>query len=553
MTRYSPGDWYGVVTPAGVALLPRTVPMSAVERVWMDLRGGGGLGALIDGLVGAFGTSLSRLPAFGVIALSPDGEVRVAMRGRVTARLWLLGESEPTLVSGTGVTTWNERLWTGVGRAELLVDDTAAGEADELLPVIDGVLSAQLLHVAILDFDTQPPLNRPAEDVNAGDGSFVHLEPEVADRSHATDGSLPAQPEPESESEVNVGDGSVGHPEPAVPDYPEVGVSSSPVESEPSATVLPEIVLPDPEPELETEPGLEPEPEPVVTPAPGQTTVFEIVQEGQPQSDYDRLLFGETMMASAESAAVRVQADEVLEPPTPDGPDQREPAQPAPDRVGLAILDQPGPDQPVLGRPAPRVPPAPPPLPSVPPLLPPVPPPLPNGLIAGIPSFGAPPPPPPAAIPVPPASAPASPAPWADHDGETVMVEDLQALLAARRAPAAPATQHPRMLLPGQQPITLDRSAVVGSRPRLTRVQGGNVPQVVTVHSPNGEISRSHVEIRVEHASVLAVDLNSTNGTVLLRDGADPMRLHPGEAYMLVPGDRVDLGDGVILDFEGLT
>lgn len=537
MTRYSPGDWYGVVTPAGVALLPRTVPMSAVERVWMDLRAGGGLGALIDGLVGAFGTSLSRLPEFGVIALSPDGEVRVAMRGRVTARLWLLGESEPTLVSGTGVTTWNERLWTGVGRAELLVDDTAAGDADELLPVIDGVLSAQLLHVAILDFDTQPPLDRPAEEVNAGDGSFVHLEPEVADGSPATDVSLPVQPEPESELEVNLGDGSLGHPEPVAADDPEVGDSSSPVESEPSAT-LPEIGLPDPEPELETEPEREPEPEPVVTPAPGQTTVFEIVQEDQPQSDYDRLLFGETMMASAESAAVRVQADEVVEPSTADSPDQREPAQPAPDWVGLAILDQPGLDQPVPVRPAP----------SVPPLLPPVPPPLPNGLIAGIPSFGAPPPPPPAAIPAPPASAP-----WADHDGETVMVEDLQALLAARRVPAAPATQHPRMLLPGQPPITLDRSAVVGSRPRLTRVQGGSVPHVVTVHSPNGEISRSHVEIRVEHASVLAVDLNSTNGTVLLREGADPMRLHPGEAYMLVPGDRVDLGDGVILDFEGLT
>lgn len=540
MTRYSPGDWYGVVTPAGVALLPRTVPMSAVERVWMDLRAGGGLGALIDGLVGAFGASLSRLPEFGVIALSPDGEVRVAMRGRVTARLWLLGEAEPTVVNGTGVTTWNERLWTGVGRAELLVDDAAAGEADGLLPVVDGVLSAQLLQVAILDFDTQPPLDRPAEDVNAGDGSFVHLEPAVAHGSDATDDSLPVQPE--SESEVNAGDGSLVHPEPAAAAGSEVGDNFSPVETEPSETVLPpETVLP------------EPDPEPVVTPAPGQTTVFEIVQEDQPESDYDRLLFGETMMASAESAAVRVQADEVVEPPKSESPDQRKPAQPGPDWVGLAILDQTGGDQPVSERPAPPLPPVPQSLPPVPQSLPPVPPPLPSGLIAGIPSFGAPPPPPPAAIPAPAVSAPVPPAPWADHDGETVMVDDLQALLAARRMPATPATQHPRMLLTGQPPVTLDRSAVVGSRPRLTRVQGGSVPQLVTVQSPNGEISRSHVEIRVEHASVLAVDLHSTNGTVLLRAGADPMRLHPGEAYMLVPGDRIDLGDGVVLDFEGLT
>ena len=48
-------------------------------------------------------------------------------------------------ISGTGVTTWNERLWTGVGRAELLVDDTAAGDADELGLSWLGVLIQQTL------------------------------------------------------------------------------------------------------------------------------------------------------------------------------------------------------------------------------------------------------------------------------------------------------------------------------------------------------------------------------------------------------------------------
>ena len=522
MTRYSPGDWYGVVTPAGVAMLPRTVPMSAVERVWMDLRTGGGLGALIDGLVGAFGTSLSRLPEFGVIALSPDGEVRVAIRGQVTVRLWLLGADDPTLVSGTGVTTWNERLWTGVGRAELFVGDISADAADELLPVVDGVLRARLLHVAVLDFDTQPPPDRPDDRLAPADLAVESpaSEPSTAADLSSTDDSTPGwleplvDPLPLSDPAVLPVEGTEAleaeGSDPVQPDAPTP-------ESEPEVGVPPEQVGPDGASETVL-PAAEPESGPGSPPAPGQTTMIELVPDAQPESDYDRLLFGETMMASAESAAVRIQSEEAVEPATQRGPGE-------------------------LNRPEPVRPEPPAPMQS----LPPVPPPLPAGLIAGIPSFGAPPPPPPPAAPA------AIPAPWADHDGETVMVDDLRAALAAQGSPAVPAGRPPRLLLPGQPPIILDRSAIIGSRPRLSRVQGGSVPQLITVQSPSGEISRSHLEIRVEHGAVLAVDLNSTNGTVLLRAGADPMRLHPGEAYMLVAGDRVDLGDGIALSFEGLT
>ena len=459
MTRFSPGDWYGVVTPAGVALLPRDVPIGTLERVWIDLRAGGGLGALIEGLVGAFGTSLTRLPEFGVIALSADGEVRVAMRGQVSARLWMLGEDEPTLVNGAGVTTWNERLWSGVGRAELMV----AEPGGELLPVVDGIALASLINVAILDFDTQPPVevaSAPPAQIPVPPIKMPLAEPD----------SQPASPsEPEREP------------------VPELQSSDAPVDEPPSGqtTVM--------------EPQLSDEPE----------------QEVPAQSDYDRILFGETVAASAEAAAVRV-----AETDTPAAPAE------------MVIT----------------VPPV-----EMPRDLPPVPP-RPAGLIAGIPSFGAPPPPPP-----PTASANASvPAPWADHDGETIMVDDLRGALAAHDAPVvspgSPASPlpPPRMLLAGHPAVVLDRSVIVGSRPRVTRVQGDSVPQLVTVQGPNGEISRSHVEIRVEHAAVLAVDLNSTNGTVLLRDGADPLRLHPSETYMLVPGDRIDLGDGVMLAFEGL-
>lgn len=495
MTRFSPGDWYGVVTPAGVALLPRDVPIGTLERVWIDLRAGGGLGALIEGLVGAFGTSLTRLPEFGVIALSADGEVRVAMRGQVSARLWMLGEDEPTLVNGAGVTTWNERLWSGVGRAELMV----AEPGGELLPVVDGIALASLINVAILDFDTQPPVevaSAPPAQIPVPPIKMPLAEPDSQPAS-------PSEPEREPVPELQ----SDQQPEPKTDSQVEAQV-------EQDATDVPHSESSD-EPELESSDA------PVDEPPSGQTTVMEPQLSDEPeqevpaQSDYDRILFGETVAASAEAAAVRV-----AETDTPAAPAE------------MVIT----------------VPPV-----EMPRDLPPVPP-RPAGLIAGIPSFGAPPPPPP-----PTASANASvPAPWADHDGETIMVDDLRGALAAHDAPVvspgSPASPlpPPRMLLAGHPAVVLDRSVIVGSRPRVTRVQGDSVPQLVTVQGPNGEISRSHVEIRVEHAAVLAVDLNSTNGTVLLRDGADPLRLHPSETYMLVPGDRIDLGDGVMLAFEGL-
>jgi pSer/pThr/pTyr-binding forkhead associated (FHA) protein len=72
------------------------------------------------------------------------------------------------------------------------------------------------------------------------------------------------------------------------------------------------------------------------------------------------------------------------------------------------------------------------------------------------------------------------------------------------------------------------------------------------VPSPQQDISRSHVEVRLEGWHVLVSDMSTTNGTTLLRSGQPPLRLHPGEAVMVVSRDVVDLGDGVTLTFEGI-
>ncbi|SDS23544.1 FHA domain-containing protein [Agrococcus carbonis] len=201
-----------------------------------------------------------------------------------------------------------------------------------------------------------------------------------------------------------------------------------------------------------------------------------------------------------------------------------------------------------------------------------------------------------APVPAPaPAAAPAPPAASApdlgDHDGMTVTAERARELLAERERPQpAPATgplvlstlcpaghvnapgggscaqcgapvdertaaqrNRPEIavaVLPSGERVPLGRGVVIGRRPRSRRVEDGRVPRLVTVESPGEDISRSHLELRVEDWNLVAVDLSSTNGTLLLREGTAPQRLRPEASTILQLGDRLDLGDGVVLTIE---
>lgn len=106
------------------------------------------------------------------------------------------------------------------------------------------------------------------------------------------------------------------------------------------------------------------------------------------------------------------------------------------------------------------------------------------------------------------------------------------------------------LVLPDGERVPLGRGVVLGRRPSSRRVEQGRVPRLVTVHSPSEDISRSHLEVRCEDWNVLAIDLDSTNGTVLLRDGAAPMRLRADAPQLVAFGDRLDLGDGVVVRVE---
>ena len=191
----------------------------------------------------------------------------------------------------------------------------------------------------------------------------------------------------------------------------------------------------------------------------------------------------------------------------------------------------------------------------------------------------------------------ATPSSGGDHDGMTITADQARALQAGRAAgtarpapfqPAGPPATGPLVLstlcerghhnapgstecmlcaapvdersaaqrrrpefavavLPSGERLPLGRGVVIGRRPRSRRVEDGRVPRLVTVESPGEDISRSHLELRVDDWNLVAVDLSSTNGTLLLRDGAAPQRLRPEASTILQLGDRLDLGDGVVV------
>ena len=108
-----------------------------------------------------------------------------------------------------------------------------------------------------------------------------------------------------------------------------------------------------------------------------------------------------------------------------------------------------------------------------------------------------------------------------------------------------------RLVLSSGEVVEVDRAVVVGRAPEARRFTSTDQPRLVTVASPNQEISSTHLEIRpgagADHGSAVVTDLGSTNGTVLVQPGLPPEDLQPGIAVQLIPGAILDLGDGVTI------
>jgi hypothetical protein len=172
----------------------------------------------------------------------------------------------------------------------------------------------------------------------------------------------------------------------------------------------------------------------------------------------------------------------------------------------------------------------------------------------------------PAAAPAVPLDAPLPPAevpedqtadqPAVEHDGLTLFGRpepDPEPPGIPGQPPAPAVTSRPvaKLVFSNGETVEVDRAILVGRSPEARRFASGDQPRLVSVPSPNQEISSTHLEIRpgsgADHGTAVVTDLGSTNGSVLVQPGLPPEDLTPGMAIQLIPGAIIDLGDGVTI------
>jgi len=107
-----------------------------------------------------------------------------------------------------------------------------------------------------------------------------------------------------------------------------------------------------------------------------------------------------------------------------------------------------------------------------------------------------------------------------------------------------------RLVFSSGETVDVDRVVVVGRAPQ-SRDLGDGEALLVSVPSPNQEISSTHLEIRpgtgVDQGFAVATDLGSTNGTLVVQPGRPAEDLQPGIGVRLEPGALVDLGEGATI------
>ena len=96
----------------------------------------------------------------------------------------------------------------------------------------------------------------------------------------------------------------------------------------------------------------------------------------------------------------------------------------------------------------------------------------------------------------------------------------------------------------------LDGPIVIGRSPRAERVSSKELPQLITLPSPDQNISRNHLEIKLDGWHVLVVDLDSVNGTVVTNPGEAPVLLRSGEDVPIVVGSVVTIADEITFVYE---
>ncbi len=575
-TTYRPGRWLGIVRSGSVIVMEAGTDPSTVDQLWEYLgRDTPTIHGVLNAVTSHFGPDLTGMPQFGILVATD--RLHVILRGGLSLAVETAGV--PDTVSGRDVTTWSERSLALPDSLVLTLDgETPGAPGLPLLPLGEAVVMLSALRRAV------PGLTAAAR----GDDDSRGAEPadtEPADTEPAATGCADGARE-----EPGLGDPSDGgitwdqdqDPDPDQDAYAGFAMAADaewtaelagPLDTDLGQTIYPPLGHDDAEPDL-AQPGPadaddgEAEDAPRSEDGTGAGAGDLEQAEAGNTSDYDHL-FGATELRSVEDAAIRLDENgqEIAKdaqfpaniPPQPSMP----PAAGQPATGPAPVLE--GDAAPAWQPPSGFL------IDSVP---------WGNAGNAGMTSGGG--------------EGAVENAEDTDHDGHTVMRSEFGGsgavpgaapleprpptgpMVLARLCPAGHAnppsrsqcsdcgaaiTSEPRevgrprlgrMHISTGEVLDLDHSLVVGRQPSVSRVMGGVMPRLVQVHSASGDISRSHVEVRLDGWDVLLVDLKATNGTVLVREGQAPRRLGQGELAILLNGDIAELGDGVSLLFEGL-
>lgn len=146
---------------------------------------------------------------------------------------------------------------------------------------------------------------------------------------------------------------------------------------------------------------------------------------------------------------------------------------------------------------------------------------------------------------------------WGDHDGLTIVAEDLRELRATQGriqpppglAPAAAAAYTLELSTGGRERLTA-QPVIIGRAPTASATAGGVLPRIVTIPGDK-DISRNHVRVTIEGDTVVVTDLHSRNGTQVVLPGAAPQQLRAGEPTSVIAGTVIDLGGGVTFTVRG--
>ena len=98
--------------------------------------------------------------------------------------------------------------------------------------------------------------------------------------------------------------------------------------------------------------------------------------------------------------------------------------------------------------------------------------------------------------------------------------------------------------------IQLDRGVILGRAPGTPEGNDRDRPHHVKLPSPDNDISRKHVEVRLDGWQVTVVDLNSRNGTIVTPPDGVPETLAPGGSRVIEPGSVVSLTGTTSFRFE---